>query len=258
MARIRTIKPEFWTSDQVTECSIQARLLFIGMWNFCDDTGRHAASPKQLKAEVFPSDLTVQSVSKLVDELLKVGLLVLCETEDGRFFYQVTGWHHQVINRPQKSRFPAGKPVIHGMFSECSVSVHAGKEGNGKEGNGMEGSSSFTECSVNEPAVLTFPCHGSPEHWDLMQSQIDEWAKLYPTVDVLAESRKALAWAKANGLKTSKGMPKFLVGWFGRTNDRSGGRQSPNGTRQRQAPTADEIEAMANRAMARAKEALDE
>ena len=41
MARIRTIKPEFWTSEQVVDCSPTARLLFIGLWNFCDDGGVH-------------------------------------------------------------------------------------------------------------------------------------------------------------------------------------------------------------------------
>ena len=41
MARIRSIKPEFWTAEQVMECSPMARLLFIGMWNFCDDGGNH-------------------------------------------------------------------------------------------------------------------------------------------------------------------------------------------------------------------------
>lgn len=34
MARIRTIKPEFWTSEQVMGCAPLARLLFIGLWNF--------------------------------------------------------------------------------------------------------------------------------------------------------------------------------------------------------------------------------
>ncbi len=56
MARIRTIKPEFWTSEQVMECAPLARLLFIGLWNFCDDAGRMALSPKRIKAQILPSD----------------------------------------------------------------------------------------------------------------------------------------------------------------------------------------------------------
>jgi hypothetical protein len=39
MARIRTIKPEFWTDEKVVECSFEARLMFIGMFNFADDKG---------------------------------------------------------------------------------------------------------------------------------------------------------------------------------------------------------------------------
>ena len=56
MSRIRTVKPEFWTSEQIIACSPIARLLFIGLWNFCDDNGVHPASYIRLKAEVFPPD----------------------------------------------------------------------------------------------------------------------------------------------------------------------------------------------------------
>ena len=44
MARIRTIKPEFWTDEKVVTLPFEARLLFIGMWNFCDDEGYRGSS----------------------------------------------------------------------------------------------------------------------------------------------------------------------------------------------------------------------
>ncbi len=56
MSRIRTVKPEFWTSEQVISCSPLSRLLFIGLWNFCDDNGVHPASYVRIKTEVFPAD----------------------------------------------------------------------------------------------------------------------------------------------------------------------------------------------------------
>ena len=56
MSRIRTVKPEFWASEQVISCSPLSRLLFIGLWNFCDDNGVHQASYIRIKAEVFPAD----------------------------------------------------------------------------------------------------------------------------------------------------------------------------------------------------------
>ena len=71
MARIRSIKPQFWTSEQIAECSPNARLAFIGMWCFCDDYGIHPASPARLKMEVFPADgIGREEVAGLVDELL--------------------------------------------------------------------------------------------------------------------------------------------------------------------------------------------
>lgn len=70
MARIRSIKPEFWTSAQVMECSPNARLLFIGLWNFADDVGRMALSPKRIKAQIYPSDdFTSADVRRMIDEL---------------------------------------------------------------------------------------------------------------------------------------------------------------------------------------------
>ena len=76
MARIRSIKPEYFVSDQVVECSRDARLAFIGIWVFSDDQGVHPASPRKLKLEVFPGDdVTTDEVAEWVAELTTGGLL---------------------------------------------------------------------------------------------------------------------------------------------------------------------------------------
>lgn len=173
MARIRTVKPEFWTAEQVMELSPMARLLFIGMWNFCDDKGVHPVAYKTLKAEVFPADdLLSSDVERLVGELIAQGLLSEFEAE-GRRWWFVTGWHHQVINRPSKSRYPepprnAPLPSAAGQGDdvndasesddsrtclpagdEPSVMDHGGltedsrTEGKGGEGKGREGNISL-------------------------------------------------------------------------------------------------------------------
>ena len=83
-----------------------------------------------------------------------------------------------------------------------------------------------------EPAVLEFPCDGTPNAWRLTPSQLDEWRTLFPSLDLLAECRSALAWvlASANRRKTARGMPKFLVGWFGRAQNANGRRYGSGGT----------------------------
>jgi hypothetical protein len=107
MARIRSIKPDFWTSEQIMECSPNARLMFIGLWNFCDDHGRHPLAPKQIKALLFPSDdITADDVSRMFGELSANDLLTTYSV-DGKEYFQVTGWHHQKIDKPQKPKYPA-------------------------------------------------------------------------------------------------------------------------------------------------------
>lgn len=106
MARIRSIKPEFWTSEQVMECSPNARLLFIGLWNFCDDSGRHPFAPKQIKALVFPADdFSSDDIAGMLDELSTNGLINVYVVE-GKQYFEVDGWHHQKIDRPQKAKYP--------------------------------------------------------------------------------------------------------------------------------------------------------
>lgn len=74
MAKIRGIKPEFWTDEDIVELSIAARLLFIGMWNLACDNGHIDDKPKQIKMRVMPADDV--NVAELLDELVENGRIV--------------------------------------------------------------------------------------------------------------------------------------------------------------------------------------
>ena len=135
MARIRTVKPEFWTSEQIMECSPITRLAFIGLWNFADDKGRMTASPKRIKAQLFPSDdFTAADIHGMIRELARNGLIRLYVVDDIEYLV-ITGWHHQVINRPQPSKIP-GPPDEHSVNDHGSLS--GGREGKGKERKGKD------------------------------------------------------------------------------------------------------------------------
>ena len=245
MARIRTIKPEFWTSEQVAECSTNARLMFVGLWNFCDDAGRHPASVRRLKMEIFPADsFTSGELQAWMDELIKVGLVRQYEAENAKY-WEVTGWKkHQKIDRPTV-RHPSPpaeiSPPPRRTFDEDSTSVR-GKvdepsppEGNGREGslrewNGKEDSSKPQ--SDSKPAFLIFPTVGNgPKEWGLLPEKVAEYRESFPGVDVEGEARKALQWVKDNPSKrkTAKGMPAFLGRWMARVQDsgRAGGNGRP-------------------------------
>jgi hypothetical protein len=138
MARIRTIKPEFWTDEKLSECSLSARLLFIGLISFADDDGRMEYAPARLRMQVFPCGaVATKKLIEYIGELHEHSLIRLY-TVAGKEFLDIPNFlKHQRINRPTPSKIPP--------FSESSVSPHgvvvsppSGMEGNGtgKEGKG--------------------------------------------------------------------------------------------------------------------------
>lgn len=56
MARIRSIKPEFFYDEHLAELDPSIRLFFIGLWTCADRAGRLDDSPKRLKAQLMPYD----------------------------------------------------------------------------------------------------------------------------------------------------------------------------------------------------------
>lgn len=141
MARIRTVKPEFWTSEQIAECSTITRLLFIGMWNFCDDGGNHPASLKSLKMQVFPSDdIQLSEIGTMIDELVK-NELITQYTVNNKDYWHVLGWKHQKIEKPNYKHpeyFPTNSKPIDDHSANDSLPVDPVRESKGMEGKGMD------------------------------------------------------------------------------------------------------------------------
>lgn len=75
---------------------------------------------------------------------------------------------------------------------------------------------------VVSAVVLSFPSSGEPKTWELREDMLQRLTELYPSVDVLAESKKALFWVESNPTKkkTARGMPKFLASWMERQQNR--------------------------------------
>lgn len=72
--RIRTIKPTFWTNDELAELDALTRLLFIGLWNMADVRGRLEDRPKRIKAAILPYDDC--SVDAALDALAHAGFII--------------------------------------------------------------------------------------------------------------------------------------------------------------------------------------
>lgn len=124
MARIRSIKPEFWTSQTLAQVSPSARLLFIATWTYSDDRGRFQAAPALLGSQAFPMDgIAPGEIERMVAELAGAGVIRLYQ-QAGKLYGEVANWkEHQPINRPSPSRFPEPDPA---EFTEPSLNGHGG------------------------------------------------------------------------------------------------------------------------------------
>ena len=112
--RIRSIRPEFWEGQKVRRLSPWARLLLLGLNNYCDDEGRAEWDLPIIKAKIFPTDRV--SIKKLMMELVRVGAIVRYELNKKEYL-AIPNWHDlQRPNRPQASKFPS--------FNDASVTVH--------------------------------------------------------------------------------------------------------------------------------------
>lgn len=106
MARIRTIKPEFFTSLSNAELSIPARLTFIGLWTHCDDEGRCIDDARLIRAAIWPLERNTKAVENDLAEIEKQGKILRYEGA-GKRLIQITEWkRHQHINRAKPSRLP--------------------------------------------------------------------------------------------------------------------------------------------------------
>lgn len=103
MARIRTIKPEFFTSEEVVDMQPYVRLLYIALWCEADREGRLVWKPRTIKMRYFPADDF--DIHEACECLVSTGHVVLYG--DG-LAYIPTFLDHQHINpRELKSNLPS-------------------------------------------------------------------------------------------------------------------------------------------------------
>ena len=195
MARTRSIKPEFWTDPAIIECSLNARLLFIGLLNFADDQGNIEAHEKMIKLQVFPGDAV--KVGPLLKNLAENDLIIPYGV-NGRNYYHIRSFDkHQTVNHPSAPRYPLYEPSMRttGGLPEDSArdEMRGGEEGGDKK-RGKEPLALFKKFWIAYPKKKS---KGQAEK---------AWAKINPSEQLLETmlskietAKTSKEWAKDNG-----------------------------------------------------------
>ena len=137
MARIRSIKPEFFTSESVGALSFAARLTFAGLWTHVDDRGRAKDNPRVIRGQLWPNDeetISSADVASHIDELVEHGMVCRYKHDGKDYLHVINMRKHQSINKPSASKLP-----------ECST--HADSSNPGDPGN-------LPDDSGNTPGVV--------------------------------------------------------------------------------------------------------
>ncbi|MET9550584.1 hypothetical protein ABZY36_35565 [Streptomyces sp. NPDC006627] len=174
MPRIRSIKPEFFTSLTIADLSLSARLTFIGLWTYVDDNGVGPADPRLIRAAVWPLEEAPDILQRTREDLqsLQEARLITLYEASGKPLVAVNSWNeHQKVSHPRKPRFPTpdearqladqqGSSTPEGRRSppenlQSPPEDDAPEQGAGsrEQGKGIEGNSE-ADASANPPPRL--------------------------------------------------------------------------------------------------------
>lgn len=116
MARIRSLKPEAFQSETLSEVSVDAERSFYGMSTQADDRGRLADKPVVINAALWAvrserrmergeAPHTTKDLEGELEALVSVGLVCRYVGCDGKRYLHLVSWDdHQKVDNPGKSR----------------------------------------------------------------------------------------------------------------------------------------------------------
>lgn len=106
--RIRSIKPEFFTSPDTGRASLRARLFYVALWCWADDYGIGETNFSMLAGFAFPEEDQIErkelpSLCKEVAEAYGT----MFYTVRGRHYYSIPTWdEHQRTQRKAAAKYP--------------------------------------------------------------------------------------------------------------------------------------------------------
>lgn len=169
MARIRTIKPEFFRHEGLQDLELAnpgsyVMLVFAGLWGHCDKSGRFEWKPRTLKLDILP--FLEFSMEKTLLLLEGAGMLRRYAVDGKEYGEVATFEKHQRINgkeAQEPERFPAPSKEK-AENSKGSNGEATGKQSRSQEGKGreeeQEGNGGSAPTQVAE--VISLPVANAP------------------------------------------------------------------------------------------------
>ncbi len=232
----RILKESICRSEDIDSLTWFEEVLFYRLIVICDDFGRFDGRIKIIKGSCFPlKSVTEKDIERALNKLSAVGLVKLYQVEEKPYLQLVTWSSHQTI-RNQKSK-----------YLECPSNLREKEYLQEKENDCMQLKSIENNCmqlqanvpviqseynpnlntnicsEQHEQAVITLLLN-TGEEYPIAQSNVNEWAELYPAVDIIQELRNMKGWLITNQRKrkTKGGILRFVNSWLANKQDKGG------------------------------------
>jgi len=116
--RIRNIRPEITTHEDLADLPREVRLCFIYLWMALDREGRAEDRPRRLRADLFPhdEDVTADVLDGWLGTLAAAGFVVRYEVDGARYLAVPSFPRHQALSTWErtktKSEIPPPPPAL--------------------------------------------------------------------------------------------------------------------------------------------------
>lgn len=249
----RRIYAGFIFGKRINSVSLQAEAWFWRINSKCDDFGNFIADPALvLNATVGRrKNVLIDDVTAWLQELVGSGLIQEYEADGEKHLHVVAFLERQPAgkNGRRVRRYPASPWDKDESGSGIRVNPGESSSHHDYDHDHSEdcGEPAGTPQSPPKPVeiVMDFPCiAGNPANrvWKLTREFRDELQSTFVGVNVDFELKKALMWLKTNASrqKTARGMPRFLMSWMDKEQNK--GRPPPensgNGSARPRTPNA--------------------
>jgi hypothetical protein len=229
----RRVYSGFITGRRICSVSVEAEAWFWRIQAVADDFGNLPGDALLVwQSTVGRRGVTMQSVSKWIDELVGAGLL-LRYSENGESYLHITYWSQESWpaskngRRAQRYPRPAESGGIRGNPGESrNIQGSPGESGCYQyQYQNQDKDQDHTDAATRKPRRQPDAGIG----WDksggftgVGDEQRKAWSDAYPSAGIDAELAKAHAWLIANPARAGKrNWSRFLTGWLARAHERT-------------------------------------
>lgn len=233
----RIIKESICSSEKIASLTDFEFRLWVGLLTQVDDAGRGDARPAIIKGHVFPlrERVSIKDIDAAIHGLAAKGCVTLYEVGGRPYFWFQTWKEHQRI-RDCKPKYPGpdeNGAILHSaadcgelpqVAADCGLNtIQYNPNPNTNPNPNPNPNISADPGTVSAPVAAELPLNDGT-FFKISVDQCQEWAGLYPAVDVIQQLRAMRGWLDANPTKrkTKAGIKRFVNGWLAREQDKGG------------------------------------